>query len=222
MRISRTLTIGMALVALAGCSTGQDATETNSPTATLTTESSEATEARPTETETTTESPTETVTETEVVRPDDPDSPPVPANTEPDSADSDGDPVNVTALEIARHETHDRIVFELSGAGTPGWQAQYVDQASAQGSGEPIEVQGDATLQLSLQDVEYPPADGRIDQGERTDLGTRNVSEVQIGTVFEGDSQFVIGVEERTAFRVFALDDPSRIVLDVVHADAAG
>src|SRR3954468_20607317 len=73
-------------------------------------------------------------------RPDDgsSDAPAFPANTEPDSQDASADSfVTVRDIRTGRHDGFDRVVFEVAGTGTPGWDVRYVDQPSSQGSGDP-------------------------------------------------------------------------------------
>lgn len=151
------------------------------------------------------------------------DGPPFPADTEPDEATGSGPPVLVTDVEIGRHEAFDRVVLTLGGEGTAGWLAHYVDEAVEQGRGEPIEVPGAGVLEILLTNNGYPgdvgaePYDGPV----RLD-GYDAVTEVVYGSIFEGQTQVIVGTAERLPFRVFALEDPARVVVDVVHADAAG
>ena len=43
------------------------------------------------------------------------------------------------------------------------------------------------------------------------------VEEVVFGGLFEAQQQILIGLDERTAYRMFALSDPARIVIDIRH-----
>ena len=68
------------------------------------------------------------------------------ANTEPDtSAISAGALLSPTDLRFGVHEGYDRLVLDLVGDGDPGWRAEYVDAPSGQGSGEPIDLDGNAS-----------------------------------------------------------------------------
>src|SRR3954470_3968877 len=79
-----------------------------------------------------------------------------PANAEPDTADASPDArVTVSDIRVGTHDGFDRVVFEVGGTGTPGWDVRYVDQASSQGSGEPIDVAGEAVLQVTLTGAGY-------------------------------------------------------------------
>src|SRR4051794_34274195 len=80
-------------------------------------------------------SPTSTATATATSVPsadptDDVSPSPVPAAATQQSADSSpGAALTVVDVRTGRHEGFDRVVFELVGAGAPGWIAAYVSQA---------------------------------------------------------------------------------------------
>jgi len=153
--------------------------------------------------------------------PDDPSSPPFPANTEPDEGDPEGDPVVLTDVDLGRHGTYDRVVLEVADGGHAGWVAEYVDEAVESGSGQPVPLAGDVILRLTLTNMALP-TDSELDQvepGSRYE-GVGDIAEVYVGTTFEGRIQVFVGVSAQTPFRVFSLDDPERIVLDVVREAA--
>jgi hypothetical protein len=161
---------------------------------------------------------------TEIARttPDDPTSPPFPADTSRDEGDAQGDPVVLTDVDLGRHGTYDRVVVEVADGGHAGWDAEYVDQATAQGSGQTIAIEGDAILRLTLTNMNYPTESTleQVEPGTRYD-GVGDIAEVYVGTTFEGITQIFVGVSAQTPFRVFPLDEPTRIVLDVVRESAA-
>lgn len=129
-----------------------------------------------------------------------------------------GGPLSVTAVRVAAHEGFERVVFELGGttAGEPGWLVRYVEEATADGSGEVVEVAGGATLQVILTPTGYPQDTGAAEHTGRTAAeGTTAVAEVVTGAVFEGQTLAHVGLAERAPFRVFSLTDPTRVVVDV-------
>jgi hypothetical protein len=144
---------------------------------------------------------------------------PFPANTEPDTGEPSADGlVSVTDIRIGRHDGFDRVVFETDGTGTPGWDVRYVDGAQSQGSGDPIEVEGGAVLQVTITGTGIP-ADTGVEEyagPDRLSSGdTEVVTEVVWDGTFEGQSQAAVGVAEETPFRVYLLEDPARVVLEV-------
>ena len=149
---------------------------------------------------------------------------PFPADTSRDTATASADArLNLTDLDFGVHQGYDRIVLGLEGQGTPGWSVEYVDTPRAQGSGFAVEVEGEAYLQVNLTGMIYPTApDGQRYEGPEQINPERGgiVQEVEIGGVFEGHRQAFVGLSSKQPFRVFSLDDPTRVVIDVQHATA--
>jgi predicted small lipoprotein YifL len=130
-----------------------------------------------------------------------------------------GGPLTVTAVRVARQEGYDRVVFELAGnaAGQAGWRVEYVDEPSAQGSGDPVPVEGEAALAVLITGTGYPMDTGQEevsgDPALPGDLAV--VQDVVLGAVFEGQYEAFIGTSGRQPFRVFRIGDPERVVVDV-------
>jgi hypothetical protein len=149
--------------------------------------------------------------------------PPFPANTDPDTGTpSSGAFLTVTDIRTGHHDGFDRVVFEVAGTGTPGWDVRYVDEAVEQGRGEHIPVAGNAILQVTITGVGYPTETG-IDEYDGTQPlpghGTDVVTEVVWDSTFEGSSVAFVGTTAQLPFRVYLLQGPARVVLEVVHDD---
>jgi hypothetical protein len=145
--------------------------------------------------------------------------PPDTVNTDPDTADPSGGASTVTEIRIGRHEGFDRVVFELDGAGTPGWDVRYVDVPASQGSGEPIDVAGAAALQVTLTGIGLPDDTGVEEWAGPNPLSiseTETVTEVAWDATFEGQSVAFVGTTAQAPFRVYPLEDPVRVVVEVV------
>lgn len=138
-----------------------------------------------------------------------------------DVADASGDArVTVSDIRVGRHDGFDRVVLEVGGEGRPGWDVRYVDEASSQGSGDPVGVAGDAVLQLTLTGAGYPYDTGveefpMADRVSAPDTGV--VTEVAFDGTYEGTSVAFVGVQTRAPFRVYLLEGPTRLVLEVAH-----
>ncbi|MEX5720745.1 AMIN-like domain-containing (lipo)protein [Geodermatophilus maliterrae] len=149
--------------------------------------------------------------------------PAFPANTEPDTAEASSDArVTVADIRTGRHDGFDRVVFEVDGTGTPGWDVRYVDAASSQGSGEPVDVAGDAVLQVTVTGAGYPYDTGVEEYAGPDPLpgqGTATVTEVAFDATFEGTTVAFVGTRAQAPFRVYLLEDPSRIVVEVADPD---
>jgi hypothetical protein len=149
------------------------------------------------------------------------DAPPFPANTEPDTGEASADSfVTVTEIRTGLHDGFDRVVFEVDGTGAPGWDVRYVEEAASQGSGMAIPVEGEAILQVTITGVGMPTETGIEEYDGSAPLpgaGTEVVTEVVWDSTFEGTSVAFVGLTEETPFRVYLLEDPARVVLEVVH-----
>ncbi|MDP5185423.1 GerMN domain-containing protein [Blastococcus sp. BMG 814] len=146
--------------------------------------------------------------------------PPFVADTRPDTAAaSPGAAVTVTDVRAGRHEGFDRVVFEVGGAGLPGWDARYVPGARSAGSGLPVDVAGDAVLQLVLTGVGLPGDTGVAPYAgpDPVTAGGAAVQEVVLDTIFEGQMVSFLGTAGERPFRVYRLQSPNRVVVEVLH-----
>jgi hypothetical protein len=147
--------------------------------------------------------------------------PPFEADTALDEQPSSGGPLSVTAVRVARQDGYDRVVFELDGRtpGEPGWRVEYVDDPRRDGSGDPVDVEGEATLVVRIDGVGYPFDTGVEEQPTAPAVpgDVEVVREVEVGSVFEGVFEGYVGTARKAPFRVFRLADPARVVIDLLH-----
>ncbi|MEV0892601.1 hypothetical protein [Promicromonospora sp. NPDC050262] len=151
--------------------------------------------------------------------------PAFPADTKPDTAEPSGEGetfLSVTDVRVAAHDGYDRVVFDLDGTGSgkPGWRVEYVDQATDDGSGDAVRVDGDAILRVSLSGTAIPTDSGVEEfSGDRIEpADTESIDEIVYRYWFEGYTTAFIGVDDaERPFRVFLLEDPMRVVVDVRH-----
>ena len=128
----------------------------------------------------------------------------------------------VTDVRVGTHDDFDRVTFELEGEATAGWFVTYEDEPTSQGSGRSVEVDGEAYLGVALRNISLPPdlPDG-VDRWEQERLDgpddAEQVVEVVADTIFEGIQLFYLGVEEPASYRIDRLEDPQRVVIDVLH-----
>lgn len=145
-----------------------------------------------------------------------------PANTAVDTEEPTGGPLSVVAVRVAKQDGYDRVVFELDGkeAGEPGWRVEYTDDPAEQGSGDRVEVDGDATLAIDITGVGFPMDTGVEEQTDDPTLpaGLTVIEDVVLGATFEGQYQAFVGTAREAPFRVFRLSNPARVVLDVRHS----
>jgi hypothetical protein len=151
--------------------------------------------------------------------------PPFAANTQPDTAEPTGEGetfLSVTNIRVAAHDGYDRVVFDLDGKGSgqPGWRVEYVDQATDDGSGHAVQVDGDAILRVSISGT-ATPFDSGVEEfsGDRIKPDdTESVDEIVYRYWFEGYTTAFVGIDDgEKPFRVFLLENPTRVVVDVQH-----
>lgn len=119
------------------------------------------------------------------------------------------------------HPPFDRIVLEFAG-GDPAWRVRYVDApVRADGSGDPIEIDGTSFLELRLFPASATETTG--EEARRTYTGPTRIDIdglaalelVQRGD-FEGGLAWVVGASHRAPFAAAFLADPPRLVVDIV------
>jgi hypothetical protein len=125
-------------------------------------------------------------------------------------------------VRSAARNGYDRVVFELRGNERPGYHVRYGEPPFTHcASGEEIPVDGNAFLEISLS-----PAAGYVDRdGERQQTvadrdrrpGLAQVVHLRETCDHHGGVGWVIGLNDRTAFRVLDLDGPQRLVIDIRH-----
>lgn len=124
-------------------------------------------------------------------------------------------------VRVAEHESFDRIVLEFNGTGVPGWAVSYVDEAVLDGSGETVALGGDAILDIYASGTTWPADNYYSGPRQLTPENGGDVDDVYVVGTFEGYAQVLAGIDGAPApFRVFALTDPSRLVVEVVDESA--
>ena len=119
----------------------------------------------------------------------------------------------LTGIRAATHEGFTRVVLEFAGKGTPGvWSAAWTDEAVEQGRGLPIQVEGQAALDLVIDGTPMTATENPYPSGMHTRAGDLDV--VSDGT-FEDNTHVVIGAPAPRQFQIGFLSDPVRMVIDV-------
>ncbi|NEM06074.1 peptidoglycan-binding domain-containing protein [Geodermatophilus normandii] len=129
-------------------------------------------------------------------------------------------PARLRRIRAGRNKAFDRLVFDLDGP-VPGVQVQYVDALRHQGSGDVVQLRGRAVVQIDIH-----PATAHTDGGDPTmtdplpDLTAFAVfRQLADAGDFEAQLTWGIGVAARTALRATTLTGPSRVAVDVWHAE---
>lgn len=125
----------------------------------------------------------------------------------------------VIGLRVGRHEDFDRVVLEFSAGSIPRYHLEYVDRPVRQcGSGNVIDLPGDAWLLIRLQDSRGHDDAGTatVDHGAR-DAQLPNLLRLAFACDFEAMVEVVAALASPEAFRVVELREPPRLVVDVRH-----
>jgi hypothetical protein len=139
-----------------------------------------------------------------------------------DAEPSAGASLTVTGLRIGTHEGFDRVVVDLGGTGAPGWLVQRTGTAVEDPTGDVVDLGGDGVLAVHVTGLGYPFETGvtELPVGTRTEGGTVVTGAEFTGT-FEGQTQVFLGlVDPQAPYRVFLLENPTRLVIDVQRSMA--
>ena len=119
----------------------------------------------------------------------------------------------LTGIRAATHEGFTRVVLEFSGKGTPGVRhGAWTDEAVEQGRGLPIQVEGEAVLDLVIDGTPMTASENPYPSGTHTRAGDLDV--VSDGT-FEDNTHVVIGAPAPRQFQIGFLSNPVRMVVDI-------
>jgi len=152
-----------------------------------------------------------------------------PLDVEETTSTSERDSVDgrliVTDVRVGTHDGFDRATVELDGEGEVGWFTELTEEPTSQGSGEPIEFEGEVALWLAAQMVTLPGDEpAGVDEEARVDMDLTVagpaggvITEVVGDTLFEGLQTFAIGLDAERPYRIERFEDPERIVIDVLH-----
>jgi peptidoglycan hydrolase-like protein with peptidoglycan-binding domain len=125
----------------------------------------------------------------------------------------------LVGVRAGRNKDFDRVVFDFEGP-APGVRVQYVAQLIQDGSGEPIPLRGRAVVEIVMRPAAAHRDDGTPSRtGPLPDLtGYATFRQIADAGDFEGVLTWGIGVAARTGLRASVLSAPSRVAVDVVHA----
>jgi hypothetical protein len=216
---------GLAIVALAALIilylvlTGQGGRDGQSPSPTSSETATSTASASPAET---TPGTTPTVTPTESTA--EPTSALGPFECElPASLPATIDRAQVVDVRVGTHPEgapgYDRIVFEFQ-EGIPEVELREGEPPFTQDpSGLPMEVDGESFLVLVMHGATGVTPDGEMTYEGETEFspGFPTLTELEQAGDFEAVSEWVIGMTTPACHRLFTLDSPSRLVIDLEH-----
>lgn len=128
----------------------------------------------------------------------------------------------VVDVRSAGHAGYDRVVFEFDGAYVPWFTAAY-DTPAPGGfnalSGDVVPVSGGAFIEVWLEGMStyYRTEESASSYAGPTRLRTDTAVVTEVAQIqqFDGQAQWVIGVDHPVRFVTRTLDSPSRLVIDI-------
>lgn len=138
----------------------------------------------------------------------------VTAGLAPVGATAPPDIPTLVSVRASHHPGFDRIVYQFEGGLPSSHRVRYVDRLIADGSGLPVRIAGRAILS-----VRFAPAQAHDARGmtvpRRMAFALPNIMTTVRAGDFEAVTTYGIGLAKKTAFDVFTLDNPSRVVIDI-------
>lgn len=134
----------------------------------------------------------------------------------------------VTGLKTELHDGFDRVIIPLRGDGQPGWFVDYVSSPVHASTGQPVELEGSAFLNVYIDGTVFPadvgldspvpsrtfgPAASSVSGPSRTGV----VAEVVNTGTAAGRTHVVIGLRAISPYSVTTVHDPTRIIIDIKH-----
>lgn len=132
----------------------------------------------------------------------------------------------ITNVRTGRHACFDRLVVDLSGRTSVGYDVRYVTNVYTDGAGFLVPLRGGAKLQIVVRAPSYSITTGRPTYAPKNTKELSNVNgyrtfrQVADAGSFEGQTTYGLGVRARLPFRVFTVAGPgtnTRLVVDVAH-----
>jgi hypothetical protein len=141
-----------------------------------------------------------------------------PTSTAPQVNNRYGLGATLVGVRVGRHTDYDRAVFDLRGA-VPGWNVRYVAALIQDQSGARLPLRGPDVLRVALLGVAAHDPQGRSTLKTPSTLTPEfpTLRQVRIAGDFEAIVSLGLGLRDRVGFRVFALTNPTRVVVDVAH-----
>ena len=124
----------------------------------------------------------------------------------------------VAGVRVGAHEGFDRVVVDLEGEGTPGWFVDYTSTPIQETVAQPLQVAGNFFLNINIDGTVAPVELGKDNNAPVTMTGdTGNVIDVINAGTYEGRSQIVVGLRSDLPYSVQVMEDPMRVVVDIVQ-----
>lgn len=122
----------------------------------------------------------------------------------------------IIGMRVGLHPGFDRVVVDFAGQGPVGYTAFWTDNPTEQGRGERLDLDGDTFLSVNITGVSFPITDEdyEIYYGDSDKYWVGDITAIYDSS-FEGQAHVAIGMTGKHPYRIFTLEDPVRVVIDV-------
>ena len=129
------------------------------------------------------------------------------------SSDCGWDGMQITGVRVGRHETFDRVVFDLSGEQLPCYRVLYEANPVQDGSGFPIDLGNHGAIRVEIPQLgpEFPS----LEPGYVVELNGSAVTFARFDTFFEGTATSFIATTDTVAPSFAVSTYPGKLVIDV-------
>jgi hypothetical protein len=120
-------------------------------------------------------------------------------------------------VKVGKHSGYDRVVFEFKGD-LPNYKVNYVEPPIWLGeSGEKVKISGRAFVEVTFYAVGTPESGdfpNELLEFPKEKLNMTVVNEIKMSNWWEGVLSLAVGLKAKKLYRVEALSNPSRLVVD--------
>lgn len=119
-------------------------------------------------------------------------------------------------MRVGKQKGFDRVVFEMNGT-LPKWYVTYEKPPFETYGDQYMKLRGKAFIHVSLYMVQYSDEDREANERlehQQNRIKWPVIRDVKTSSFFEGEIEYLIGLKKRTPFRVMALSNPTRLVID--------
>lgn len=120
-------------------------------------------------------------------------------------------------FRVGVHDDYYRVVIEFVGEGEPGWLVSWQDQAVEMGRGDPLPIPSGNVLDVHIEGTTMPVLEAQAEQYYNGPADKRLDDNViaWFDGVFEGQTHVAISSDIERPYRIFTLEDPTRVVIDL-------
>ncbi|EPD29339.1 AMIN-like domain-containing (lipo)protein [Gleimia europaea] len=120
-------------------------------------------------------------------------------------------------FRVGVHEDYYRVVVEFVGQGDPGWTVGWTDKSVEVGRGDALPIPQGNVLDVMIHGATWPAVPGAAEYYYNGPADKRLDDSVLawFDGSFESDTHLAISSDKEREYRVFTLENPKRLVIDL-------